>query len=322
MKKIILIFSFCVGLLPFSLFAATDLTMLVSPEIPAPHSQVTLTLQSYIIDVNTSSVVWTVNGKTVLSGEGEKSLKITTEAVGTLVSVKARVTTPSGDIFETSITLSPQSIDLLWEAVEGYTPPFYQGKALLAEGSSVRITALPNIHEGGRILSPESLSYAWYVNDQFVENASGMKKQSLTTPLDVLQENLRIKVRVTTKNGTLTEKQITIRPRTVLPVLYPHDPTLGTDLSHAFSGRIETVRDLVLSLEPFYLSRKNGLESSSEYSWLLNGLPVTPEEKTILALRPKENSYGVQKLFITMENTRRKLQKADISAEIIFDTRR
>lgn len=314
---LVILFSF----ISFHAFAATDISLTLSPETPAPYSDVRITLQSYMVDVNTATITWYVRGTLFKSGFGEKSITVASGGIGSSLPVRARIVLDNGDIYETNVTISPQSLDVVWESIESYVPPFYEGKALPGEGSAVKVTVLPTLYDGKTVVSPETLSYAWYNNGQFIESASGGKKQSVIIPLSVLEENATIRVRVTMRSGPSVEKTITIYPHSVMPVLYPYDATLGTNIVRSFSERIELIGDTVFSLQPYYLSTRNGLDGSSSYTWFLDGLPVTPEEKTLLALRPTENTQGVRKLLITVENIKRRLQKAEISSELLFDTR-
>lgn len=301
--------------------AATDISLTVFPETPAPFSDVRITLQSYMVDINTASITWYVRGAEFKSGFGEKSITVAAGGIGSTLPVRARITLNTGDVYETTVTISPQSVDMIWESVESYIPPFYEGKALPGEGSVVKVTALPTIYNGTSIVSPAAASYAWYLNGQFMESVSGAKKQSALIPLSVLEEKATVRVRVTVQGGPVVEKSLNIYPHTIMPLLYPYDATLGANLARSFSQRIEIVRDTIFSLQPYYLSTRNGLDQSSSYTWFLDGLPVTPEEKTLLAVRPKENSQGARVLVITIENLKRKLQKAELSSEVIFDTR-
>lgn len=321
MKIIINLSLIFILFIPLYTFAVTDLTIVSSPVSPTPFSQVTLTLKSYATNVNSASIVWYVSGKEIKRGVGDKTITISTGAVGTASIVKAVVSTVEGDVLETSITVAPQSISLIWESLESYVPPFYKGKALPGEGSTVRVTAIPNITEGNGIISPSSLSYSWYINGDYNDKLSGANKSSAVFRLDQLSDSTNVKVKIITRSGFTAEKSLDIYPHEVIPSLYEVDPTLGVDFSKMFTKRIETYKDIILSLQPYYLSTRLGLENSTDYIWLLDGLPVTPEEKTTLALRPQINSSGTRKLYISIKNNERRLQKADLSTEIIFDAR-
>ena len=107
-----------------------------------------------------------------------------------------------------------------------------------------------------------------------------------------------------------------------MPILYIYNDALGINRDQLIDRRFETVSDFTLSLEPYYFSTNNLLEKTSSYIWLLDGLPVTPLEKTLLSFRPTENSSGSKTLSVILSNSKRKLQSARADLEILFDTRK
>jgi hypothetical protein len=311
--KLFLLSLLCVA--PLYSYAA-EVTINLEPSSPEPYSKVTLTLVSYDMNVDTSMVVWRVGGKEAKRGLGERSFSLSTGAVGVVIPVSATVSDAAGNVITSSINIDPESVSLVWEAPESYIPPFYEGKALPSDGASVRIIAVPNMR-----VPASSLSYTWFVEDQAISSASGAGKQSLVTNLDTLADTTNIRVVVRTPQGATAEKTLSLSPHRVMPMVYSYDELLGTNFAVSFKRRLELAKDITLSLEPFYLSTKNGLESAAKYSWYVDGLPVTPEEKTLLALRPKADTYGVRNLSIVLENARRRLQKAQADLQIVFDTR-
>lgn len=296
--------------------SAADVSIKLDPASPEPYSKVTLSLVSYDLNVDTSMVVWTVSGKEAKRGLGEKTLSLSTGPVGLSIPVSVVVSDTNGTVIQSSINVTPESVSLVWESVESYVPPFYEGLALPSDGAAVRVTAIPNMS-----IPPNQLSYTWFVSDQAVTSASGAGKQSFTTNLDTLTDTTKIRVVVRSPQGTSAEKTLSISPHPVLPMIYSYDDLLGTNYSLSFVRRLELAKDVTLSLEPFYLSAKNGLESTASYAWYVDGLPVTPQEKTLLALHPKENAYGVRNLSITLGNTKRRLQTAQADLQVVFDTR-
>lgn len=308
-------------LLPFSSFAAVDATLTVTPTYPAPYQKVTVSLSSYSFDVNTAIITWQSGNKVLDSGMGKKALTLTLGDAGQVLPLTYKAVTADGTTVAGSISIAPQAVDLAYESVESYTPAFYEGKALPGEGSLIKIVALPIIFESGSRLSPTSLSYSWYVNGEFKESASGAGKQSFLDSLDYLTDSTTVKVLVRSPRGNTAEKSITIYPAPVLPILYQYDEVLGTLHTKPFVRRMELSKDITLVLEPFYLSTKRSLDASALFGWYIDGLPVTPEEKTMLSLRPTKDAVGSRKLSIVVENSKRILQKARTDIEIIFDTR-
>jgi hypothetical protein len=290
------------------------MTVTLNPEAPGPYEKVTISIVSYSFDVNTAMVEWTVGNKVYASGLGVKKITLTLGAVGEAVPILVKVTAPSGEIIQTGMNLSPQSTDIVWESVESYIPAFYEGKALPGEGSHVRLTALPNMTNDGAVISPNNLSYLWYINDSYIDEQSGIGRQSAVIPLDFLSD--------TTTNGSVAEKEVVLYPHATLPTLYLYDDILGTNYKKSVGGRFETTGNFTLSLVPYYLSIQKGSDSYTTIDWALDGLPITPIEKTLLALQPKENSYGTKLLTVSVNNSKRLLQKALTTVEIVFDTRK
>lgn len=306
---------------PLYSFAQIDATVTVTPQYPNPHEQAVLTLSSYYFDVNVSNITWKSGNKTLLSGLGAKTLTVTVGDVGQSLPVSYRATNADGSFVEGSITITPQSVDLAYEAVESYVPLFYEGKALPGEGSVVRVIALPTLYDGTTKIPASNLSYNWYVNGEYLDRASGVGRQAATIGMEYLTHSTDIRVLVRSQSGQVAEKTYSIYPKEVLPLVYPYDEILGVDLTRPFFRRMELSGDITLSLEPFYFSTKAGLEQSSSYAWYIDGLPVTPQEKTLLALRPKEDSVGTRTLSIVVEHGKRLLQSARADIEILFDTR-
>jgi hypothetical protein len=302
-------------------YAQTDATITLEPEHPGPYEKVTLTLSSYSFDVDLATISWFVNGKTALGGPGERSFSITTGGVGEASLVKARIVLVNGEQIEVDTLLSPQGISLIWEAPESYTPPFYEGRSLPAEGSSIRLVAEPTISSQGKRVPPEDIAYSWYSNGELLTSASGRGKRSATIPLEYLSNSTKIRVVARDTNGNSAAKEVTIYPTEVRPSFYLRDPTLGIDYSRNLGGRFETTGEFTLAFVPYFFSTNNGLGSTASYAWALDGLPIEPETNTALTFRPQESAVGLRTLTVNINNSKRKLQKAVGKLTILFDTR-
>lgn len=321
--KVALIACFLFFITSSFVYALEDIFITFDPESPEPYSTVTVIADSYAMDLNTTLLIWKVAGKEVLRGMGERKIRIPLQGVGTSIPVSVTASSFSGQVIETTLSLSPQSVDIIWEVPESYVPPFYEGRSLPGLGATVKVTALPNMSNGNTPFAPSALSYVWYVNDEVIDSASGAGKQSANIPLDILRDESVVSVKVRSATGLLAEKRITLYPHEIMPLVYTYDPLLGVDMSKLVLRRLEITGDTILSLQPFYLSKNTvALSQSTNYLWFLDGLPVTPEGKTLFALRPKENSSGMRTLLIQINNTKRKLQQAETSLQILFDTRK
>ena len=297
---------------------SADITL--NPENPLPKSAVTLRLESYSFDVNTAVITWLRGGNVVLKGQGERSLTIKTGGVGEASVIVVKAETSDGSFIQQSITITPSSVILLYEAPKSYVPLLYKGRSLPSDGALIRVSAIPAISDGGVALSPQNVSYTWYMNDSVVPGVSGLGKQAATFRLDYLNTYDSIKVIVRSPGGNAATKTINVYPHAILPLLYPYNELFGPDFTSLLGRRFETTKEFTLSLEPLYISTQE--EKDATYSWFLDGLPATPEGGRVLSLRPNEDSYGTRMLSISMTGPDRRIQEASTKMEIIFDTRK
>jgi len=323
MRKVASIFITSINLFCFFTLAAhaeISANITLTPENPLPNSTVTLSLESYSFDVNTAMITWQVAGRTILSGQGERALSIKTGNVGDTTTVTVRANVADGSYIQQSIKVTPSSVTLLYEAPQSYVPLLYEGRSLPADGALVRVSALPEISDNGRPVSPSNLSYTWYMNDTVVRNMSGLGRQSALFRLDYLNTKDEIKVIVRSPLGNTAMKTINIYPHSVMPLIYTYNQILGSDFATVVYQRFETVRNFTFKLEPFYVSINEDKEPT--YTWFLDRLPSTPTGGRILSLQPQENSYGTKMLSIDVTGPDKRVQKGSTKVELIFDTRK
>jgi hypothetical protein len=321
-KNIIISLIFSLFLLtPNISHAEVEASLSLVPKNPAPYSSVTLTVNSYSFDVNTADITWKSGDVILLAAQGAKSLTVQTGGIGSKLNITVLMETKAGVRVEQTVTITPESVSLIYESPESYIPLFYEGLALPSDGARVQFTALPQMNEDGTILSPKKIAYSWYVNDMYLKENSGIGKQTATIPLDILTESTQVKVITRSQDGGMAEKTIQVYPHQVLPLLYGYDEILGIDYSKLYTKRIESTKDFTIALEPYYFSTNGELADTALIEWTLNDLPVTPLGGRILSLHPKANTYGSKVLSITLSNTKRRIQKAIAEIAVVFDTR-
>ena len=311
-----------VFLSPLHVYARLNGSVVLEPKNPAPNSTVTLTLVSYDFNVDQSTITWSAGGKELAKGVGRKKIILKTGNVGDLIPIRVSASTLDGGSIVLDVPIIPESVNILYEAEESHVPLFYEGLSLPSEGAVVKFVASPNMSDGGEVLPASSLSYSWYEDDDFIDSSSGIGRQVAYIPLNVFKNSTDIKVVVHSPRGIVAEKVITISPHSVMPILYSYNEILGPNYSSFITKRFESTKDFVVSLEPFYLTTKSDDGAGALYTWLLDGLPVTPLGGRVLALKPKADSYGSKKLSITVKNSKRRLQSGSVYSEIIFDTRK
>src|SRR6185312_17470142 len=84
---------------------AGSLQLTLSTNNPLPGQSVTISAQSYDIDINSANVTWSANGKTTQQGIGLTTLQVQAPALGKKVLVSVTATTPAGRAVSGTITI-------------------------------------------------------------------------------------------------------------------------------------------------------------------------------------------------------------------------
>jgi hypothetical protein len=223
-----------------------DISLATIPLNPQPGTQVTITATSYGFDLDQSYITWTYNGTTVASGTGMRTINVVVPAAGAtgLISMTASGGGTSGSA---TILLRPASVDMLWEAVDAITPPFYKGKALLADGGTVRVTVVPSAS------APTNLSYTWSRNSTTIPEVSGFGKSSITFKQDILTgtEQVAVDARGGIFSGT---GSVVLAPRNADVVAYQNNDGF-IDYAHGYASTIPVQgTGALLHFEPYYMS--------------------------------------------------------------------
>lgn len=223
-----------------------DLSISSIPLDPKPFESVTLTAQSYAVDLDQATLYWKYNGVMVQSGVGKRTITVTAPASGQTGTVELSVAALGGGA-TASFLIRPASVDMLWQAVDAYAPPFYRGKALAPVGAAVKVVAIPSI------AAPKQVVYRWSENNIALQASSGYGKSSVVVTPELTATNETVSVALTsgtfTGNGsvalTTSEPAIVAYPKNEGFVDYAH----GMTSTITASGPGTTVR-----FEPYYFS--------------------------------------------------------------------
>lgn len=304
----------CVSAQTVSVIRDTDVTVKLSPSIPGPNEQVTITLQTFAFDLNKATISWTVNGKLTPSIQtGGKSLKVTTGGIGTTTNVQVSISGSGFDTITKNILIRPAEIDLLWEVKDSYTPPFYKGKALPSSESTLKFTAIPNIKSaGGTKLKSSDFVFNWKRNFNSDQAASGYGKDSFEIKHNYLNKEEVVGLVVSGVSiPTGASTQETIVPSQPKILFYEQSPLYGT-LYQKELGQLFTMTSDETSLvaEPYFFSPKNVIYSDVQFKWNVNGASVSNQSpKNILPVR-KGGTGGSSKITITVESISKLFQSA------------
>lgn len=299
--------------------AEGDISVSTNPASPGPYQNVLISLSSFSTDLNRADIRWYVGDNLKLSGTGKKEWNVTTGAVGSVTVVTIKITLRDSTTLEKTVVLAPSEVDLLYEALDSYVPPFYRGKALPAKEALIRITAMPNLKINGAAAAASDLVYSWKENYDPLPDDSGYAKNALTFRGSYLHPSEGVSVQVSSlSSGSSAEGSIVIPPISPKIVLYANTPALGTNWRSALNnGFLFPDSEMGVVAAPYFFSPKNPNAQELRYAWALNGTTITtPVNKNLLVLRKNPEDVGVAKVSIGIENLIRLFQGAAVSATV------
>lgn len=261
------------------------LTLTIDPTYPAPYSTVTITPASTLIDLSSSNITFTVNGKVVQKSSGAEPISIQLGGPGltTTIVVSASV---SGKTYQKSITLHPADVALIEEPIST-THPFYRGAPLLASEGRVRLVALPDFRTvKGATIAPSSLVYTWRNGDQILESASGIGKSVLSATAPARYRDTTITVTVTTQDQSMVgEANIPLSPVDPFVRIYQNDPLLGPLFNQALPDSFTiTDSERTFRAVPYFFSEIPSL------AWQVNG--ASSQSGQDITVRPTGSGIG------------------------------
>ncbi len=258
--------------LPFTASAVSPSSINVDivPPTPTPGESTTITLSSYGNNLDSALISWFVAGKKVTSSVGMKSFSINAPNMGSETSVKAVIDLPDGPITKT-ILIRPNIMVLLWQASDSYVPPFYRGKALPTEESTIKVVAMPEVKTKLGPVNPKNMIYSWQLNYASDGESTGYGKNTFTYTNDYLEDFENISATATTIDGQYSSQaNINIKPRDPKIVFYKNDASMGILWEQALKDGHKIVGDEVIVASPYFLSPKETWSPNLTWNWFLN----------------------------------------------------
>ena len=323
--KLFLIGFFVLGIINIPLFSSAEMQIEVQegevnvetiPNNPGPYQDVTINISSYATDLNKATIVWQTGAQTVLSGIGKTSYTFKTGEIGSsnIFTINIKPVESMSNIVK-KVAIYPSEIEIMWESVDGYTPPFYKGKSLPVSGSMIRVVAIPNtktIQSGNG-----SLSYVWKNLGSVVQDASGYNKNSYTFKNSIFDKKNEISVSASSVSGSYAaENSVSIPVYEPKLIFYKRSPIDGIIYNNALYQETSLPEDeMTIVAEPYFMSTKNN-SNNFTYSWEINGTKVaTPEQKTEMTLRPSTRG-GYATINVGIENVGELFQKVSNKLKI------
>lgn len=275
-------------------FGEASMALYASNENPNPGSAVTITAESYSIDLENSSLAWYVNGSLVEEGEGITTRQIVAGALGseTYVSVVAE---NNGETARAELLIAPVEIDVLWEATS-YTPALYKGRALASAGSEIRAVALVRfVNRNGTTIDPKNITYTWKINGNVIPSISGKGKTTARIPSPELFGTNTVSLEAVssdnTRAGNVSYAIPSFEPQLAI---YQKHPLFGTLFNDALRSDVQIrENELTLTAIPYFAKATKPTDAKLAYLWSINGtrVPSDEEDKHLLTINA-EGSTG------------------------------
>ncbi len=299
---------------------STGVLVNIIPHNPAPHENTTITLRSFVNNLDSTFISWSINGKTTSSGIGKKSFSVTAPAAGSETIVIATLSLPDGPI-ETKIIIKPAVMVLLWQANDSYVPPFYKGKALPVPDSEVKVVAMPEIRNGSSNVSPQNMTYYWKKDYTNNVDGSGYGKNFFLFINDYLEDSNNISVTASTVDQQYSsDASINIGMTQPKILFYKNDNNLGTIWQNALADTYKIQGEEIVEAAPYFISPKEIQNPALVWSWFINDslVNLTSFKKNLMPLQVEAGTRGTSKLKLEIENKDKIFQTTSKEINIEF----
>ena len=297
----------------------TDISISTSPEAPEPLGEVTVTISSFSVDLDKAQISWTLNGSQVLIGVGKKTFSFRVGDSGEVSTIDVFINMVGAPSINKRITIQPGEIDLLWEAIDSYVPPFYRGKALLSSEAQIKVIAMPNITTpSGDRLKDSDFTYTWKRNYDVDQGASGYGKRSFTFENNYLEaiENVSVSASSVLGNYAAEGKTI-ITPGNPKIVFYEKDPSFGINYVQSINKDFPLRKSALNIIAIPYFFSTSPDSSDLKYNWTINNSSTeTPTVPNSLTIKVGEGSGNQAKIGLLISNLSKLFQTASKSATL------
>lgn len=293
----------------------------ITPVNPGPEEQITISAESFSIDLDTSTISWFVNDVLAKQSIGETVFRFVTGGLGSVTTIDVVAETSGGSIETKQIIIRPTDIDLVWQAYT-FTHPLYEGKSIASVGSSVGVEVIPHfINNAGRKLDASELIYSWRVDRKALPRSSGRGKNTITVSQSKPVSSLSVEVEVESPDKTLFGKRTILIPiRDSELLVYENNPLLGILFNNAIGNLYSLLgQETKFVAYPFFMSFINRNSSYINYSWKLNGNPITlGEDRGSITVSHTGENAGEAEISVSVQNSREIFQRSNTQFNVEF----
>ncbi len=291
-----------------------SLRVTVEPQLPGPHSQVLITLESFTTDINTATIEWYENDALKRSGIGELRHTLQTGELGSSLELIIIIRDRSGQILTHNQIFRPIDIDILWETTDSYAPPFYRGKTLASSESIVKAVAMPVARSEISSLQESSYVYTWRLNQKTIGELSGFQKNTFTYRNSYLNrsDTLVVSVRDANSGSDIGQKTEFISMRNPILQFYNVTPSFGIRTHRAVEQLSLFGESATLQAIPYFLHPKNLKSGNLTYKWSIG--PNTVDfgyDANTFVIESNQLTSGEVPISVEIRNSERLFQQTD-----------
>jgi hypothetical protein len=313
MKKAFITISAITFLIVFSCAKAQmqtsidGVTISAEPTNPTPGQTVTVSIESYLIDLDSASIVWLLDGKSINKGIGIKKIEIKAPKAGKKSVVNVAIANGNGREIQKAIVIKSGAVEILWES-KGYMPPFFKGKNSFIYQNTIKLIAVPHLStDGVSEINPKNLIYKWKKGGKYIDNGTGYGIQSVDIKADDIPRPMEIEVEVYTKDQNENAiGYINLEPTEPSIDFYEIDPLYGIFFNKSIGNRITLNNSEITVLAVPY-----GFNKKISYSWSINNIEQTDlSENQSITLRTKGDVEGSSNINLEVKSLSDILQGA------------
>jgi hypothetical protein len=284
----------------------------LSNEFPKPLENVKIDVEAYGFDLNKATITWKVNGVTSKTGIGEKAFEVQAGKLGVTKKISITIQPVVGLPVNKSVTISPQEIDLVWEA-RTYTPPFYKGKAMYTPQENVVVVAMPNfISSSGERLASQKLIYKWEDGGEAVQDQSGYGRNVFKLKGSILLKTNDITVEITGFGKEKARESLSLAVTFPEAIFYENNPLYGVLFNKSLVGNFNFAEEEKnIEVFPYFFGAFRKSDPKLSYAWRINNKNIfVPKTQSSMVFRNTEGEAGQSLVGVTISNTGNFLEEA------------
>jgi hypothetical protein len=292
----------------------SSLVLTVTPERPRANQTVTIKLESYAVNLDSSSIIWYLNDKLAIPDSSRKVLTINSGNYGETQTVRVVIVSSGGQTFDKIITINPSEINLLWQS-NTYTPPFYKGKALFTVLSDVTFIAMPS--SGG--YQAKDLIYTWRKDGVNIPDSGGLGANTVNIPShNFLAQPITIAVEAHSSDYKYSAFDfITLDPGFPKVLIYEKSPLYGVRFEKALQNTQVSLDEITMEVYPYFFSTTNRFLENTNVTWRINNSTIS-EAKDRKSIIIKRNGTNAMSLDVKINHKDKVLQTSTQKLNLSF----